>query len=169
VNPVTLTTPSGAPAGTVDEDGYRYVRLTLTPGGRAILIRSHRVIWALVTGKWPKHDLDHHDRDPGNNRFENLREATNGQNRQNEDLSSRNTSGVKGVRWHKLAEKWQARIDRLHLGLFDTFRDACIARFDAEIAHHPFRAMPKPLDPMKIIPDGVMVTGVWKVASKRAE
>ena len=54
----------------------------------------------------------------------------------------------------------------MHLGLHDTFAAACEVRIAAEMVLHPFRVKPPPVDPLTFIPDGVMVTGVWKVEGK---
>jgi hypothetical protein len=58
----------------------------------------------------PKGDLDHINRDPSDNRFCNLREATPKQNGANTRVPASSTSGANGVCWHKLARKWQVSI-----------------------------------------------------------
>ena len=55
---------------------------------------------------------------------------------------------------------------RFLLGHFDTFDHACQARIGAESVLHPFRRKPKPLDRMKIIPDGALATGVYSFTGK---
>ena len=56
---------------------------------------AHVLIWALMTGAWPSQSVDHKDRDPWNNRWLNLREASPAQQCQNR---RRTTSLPKGVR-----------------------------------------------------------------------
>lgn len=97
----------------------------------------HRLIWIYHNGSIPEgYQIDHKDRDKSNNRIENLRPATNSQNQMNGFLSTKNTSGVKGVHWHSQRRKWYAYImidgKRLYLGYFDTFEDAVAARLTAE-------------------------------------
>lgn len=50
--------------------------------------------------------------------------------------NSKNTSGFKGVYWHKRLKKWQGRIqfkgESIHLGYFDNKQDAINARKEAE-------------------------------------
>lgn len=71
---------------------------------------AHRLAWFYMTGSMPKNQIDHINRVRSDNRFSNLREATNGQNRANTVSSSRH--GLKGVTHKKwLKEKpWEARI-----------------------------------------------------------
>lgn len=55
-------------------------------------------------------------------------------------LSSRNTSGHKGVYWEKSRKKWNARIGyrkkSINLGYFDEKEDAIKARKEAEEKYH---------------------------------
>lgn len=113
-------------------NGIRYRRVRVS--GR--LYYAHRLAWLIVTGEWPKGQVDHEDGDGLNNRWENLRDATHQQNQQNRKLSRNNTSGVTGVCRHKLTGKWQTKIkvngkDK-HLGLFEDLEDAASARKEAE-------------------------------------
>jgi len=59
---------------------------------------------------------------PLDNRRANLRPATKSQNGANRGPTRLNTSGYKGVFWHKRGRKWQAQIivnqTAIHLGLF---------------------------------------------------
>lgn len=75
--------------------------------------------------------VDHINGNPTDNRKENLRECTLSQNQGNRKLNENNTSGYKGVRWHKAAKKWQARINyknaEIYLGLFKTAELAALA------------------------------------------
>ena len=84
--------------------------------------RAHRVIWAMQTGACPVHHIDHVDGNPSNNRMENLREATHGENSYNRGRQNNNTSGYKGVSWSATNKKWRAQIvkngKRRHLGYF---------------------------------------------------
>lgn len=54
--------------------------------------------------------VDHIDGDGLNNTRSNLRLATQSQNMGNQGRSIANTSGFKGVSWHKGRGKWQAQI-----------------------------------------------------------
>ncbi len=93
--------------------------------------RLHLIIWKMMTGVDPDHEVDHHDLDKGNNRWDNLRAATRSQNAANIAITSRNTSGFKGVSFYRPSGKWRATIrkdGRLHfLGDFDTKEEAYAA------------------------------------------
>jgi len=85
--------------------------------------RSHRLAWFYMTSEWPSHEIDHKNMIRHDNRWENLRAATASQNHANRKLASLNTSGLKGVSWHKHTRKWRATIKcrqkTRHLGIFD--------------------------------------------------
>jgi hypothetical protein len=87
-------------AGCVRPDGYRRVTIDYAP------YLASRLIWLWMTGAWPQHQVDHEDRDPKNNRWSNLRDFTPAQNMRNQGPRSNSTSGVRGVSWHKRAQKW---------------------------------------------------------------
>lgn len=82
---------------------------------------------------------DHKDRNPLNNRRHNLRPANQQENCRNHSKSNTNTSGVIGVGWHKVFNKWQSRIyinkKAIHLGYFDSKDDAIKARLNAEFKY----------------------------------
>jgi len=100
---------------------------------------AHRVVFALVHGRFPNEQIDHIDGDRRNNRPENLREVSDAENKRNSARPSHNTSGVMGVSWHKASGKWRARIRAqgklVHLGLFRDFDEAVRARKAAEREH----------------------------------
>ena len=71
---------------------------------------------------WLPETVDHIDRDPTNDRIENLRAATRRQQNANKDKWANTSSAFKGVSWNKQYSKWQARIKleskHKHLGYF---------------------------------------------------
>lgn len=98
---------------------------------------AHRLAWLYVTGKWPAVEVDHKDRDRANNAWKNLREATRKQNAENKPaVAANNTSGTKGVSFHRRFQRWRAFIGHegkaRHLGYFDTEAEARAARSAAE-------------------------------------
>jgi hypothetical protein len=105
----------------------------------------HRVIWKLVTGKDPKAEIDHADNDRQNNRWRNLREATESENLHNMKTPRHNTSGYKGVTWDKNRSKWMAKIQvsgrTTNLGRYSNRKEAHAAymagavKYYGEFAH----------------------------------
>lgn len=96
-------------AGSSDQTGY--VRIWIDRNRYL----AHRLAWLYVHGEWPKHHLDHKNRDRSDNRISNLRQASPTQNAINRKLPQ-------GV--HPVGNRFQARIsvdgDRRHLGCFST-------------------------------------------------
>jgi HNH endonuclease len=157
---------AGKIAGTFSKkNGYWMVAMTFA--GRVRLVKNHRIIFALVHGRWPVDQLDHENRDRGANQIGNLRESTQAENTQNTSLRSDNKSRVKGVHWDRDRGKWFAAIGvagrHRALGRFEHFKDAVKARREAEIQHHPFRVV-KPLHPLDYMPPLAFVTDVWRIA-----
>ena len=130
----------GSKAGHLSKDGYVDIRI------KKRLYPAHRLAWLMMTGNWPDNFIDHINRIKSDNRFVNLREATKAENAQNTDLPSNNTSGYKGVVWHKPNKNWCAQIfinkKHIHLGSFENLQDAINARIEAEkefFTHSPLR------------------------------
>lgn len=79
---------------------------------------------------------DHRNRNPLDNRRGNLRKSTQEENTRNKSKQSNNSSGVSGVGWMARLQKWRARItyneQKIYLGVFESKKDAIIARLKAE-------------------------------------
>jgi hypothetical protein len=88
--------------------------------------KTHKVQMISMTSEVlrvePKTKIDHKDRNPLNNTKSNLRICTHKENARNASVRSDNTSGYKGVSYHKLINKWAAQIFYNHkqhnLGFF---------------------------------------------------
>jgi len=126
----------GREAGCVGNKGYRRVKIN------NVEYATHRLVWMYTYGVWPMKQLDHIDRDPLNNRVNNLREADTAQNRQNINRPRSNTSGYLGVTWNKCVNKWQAVIGVggvcKYLGVFTTPEAAHEAYLAAKAKLHTF-------------------------------
>ena len=94
------------PAGFNNGRGYTLVTVD------RVTWPAHRIIWEWCHGVCLTSDdeIDHIDGDRGNNRIENLRKATRAQNQWNAKVRKDNTSGFKGVSWHKKQQAWTANI-----------------------------------------------------------
>ena len=100
-------------------------------------------IHRIIAGKMNldlRNQIDHIDRNPLNNQRNNLRAATGSRNQANSNISVANTSGYKGVCWHKKQKKWIAQIcvsrEHIHLGTFDTPEEASEAYNQAADHYH---------------------------------
>lgn len=112
-------------AGHVDFKGY----VAIIIDGKRFL--AHRIVWKFQTGDEPVDQIDHKDGNRSNNRFENLRECSNGENIANSKIRIDNKSGVKGVSWDAARSKWVANISKdsvqHRLGRFETIEQAAAA------------------------------------------
>lgn len=95
---------SGKIAGCYHADGH--LQIVIRPWH----YKGHVLAWIIMTGQFPKNEIDHINGDRRDNRWENLRAATHRQNILNSKLRIDNTSGFKGVVWDKRRHKWISRI-----------------------------------------------------------
>ncbi|MCY7423508.1 HNH endonuclease [Bacillus amyloliquefaciens] len=116
------------------ENGY--AMRSYRKDGRYRKDRMHRVVVNAPSG----FDVDHINGNKLDNRRENLRIATRSQNNANKRMQSNNTSGYRGVNWHKQRRKWVAKIqvDRksIHLGLYEKKEDAARAYNKAAVLYY---------------------------------
>lgn len=123
----------GDPVTSTNDNGY--LRLCL----RYKKYYLHRLAWLYMTGEWPLFQIDHKNTIRADNRWDNLREATNKFNNENRRSAHRTSiSGLLGVRKRK--NKFLARIfadgKERHLGAFDTPELAHAAYVDAKRQLH---------------------------------
>ncbi len=85
-------------------------------------------------------ETDHKNHDTLDNRGGNLRDSSRNQNTQNRGKPKNNTSGYKGVSWHKHWKKWQAYISvdrkRIYLGYYADSWEAALAYDEAAKKYH---------------------------------
>lgn len=121
VSPVVTV---GDRAGSVYANGYRYIQVYGED------YRAGRLAWFFMTGEDPTEFIDHINRIRDDDRFENLRKATNSQNQANAFWTT-NTSGFRGVSWIKSRGKWAASITvdghQRNLGRYQTRIEAAKA------------------------------------------
>lgn len=121
---------AGCEAFTASKDGYKIGSIF------GILLRAHRVIWAMKTERWPDGEIDHINGDKSDNRFCNLRLVSRSINQRNRRIQINNTSGYTGVVFDKRRKKWIAQIGinktNKYLGQFDDKFDAVMARLISE-------------------------------------
>jgi hypothetical protein len=97
-----------------------------------VMYPAHRIAYIMYHGDFPLHMyIDHINGDRLDNRVLNLRLVTNKQNAENTARNKSNSSGFKGVHWHKRLMKWAANIRtnyyKKHLGYFDRADEAYAA------------------------------------------
>src|SRR6185312_5937691 len=86
-----LTVVAGSPAGAFDRLGYKRIFIL----GKSY--QAAQLAYFLTNGVWPTAHRDHINGVSDDDRWENLRPATISQNGINKTISSRNTTGAKGV------------------------------------------------------------------------
>lgn len=120
---------AGAVAGMVNSQGYRVIKV------RGSGYMAHRLAWFFTNGVWPSDEIDHINGNRDDNRIANLREASRADNNRNVAMRRDNSSGRKGVTWHK--GRWYAQIQRdgkkIYLGSFTDLDAAANAYRAAEI------------------------------------
>lgn len=99
----------------------------------------HRLIFMMFYGYLPK-KIDHIDGNPINSTIENLRKANDAENSYNAKLRKDNTTGCKGVIWHKWAKKWRvivkANKNVAYSGYFDDLELADLVSQEARDKYH---------------------------------
>ena len=111
---------------------YHFVGTSIIVNGKRTTLPIHKLII--------QEDLvDHVDRNPFNNKKDNLRSATTQQNATNKSIMSTNKSGFIGVRWNNEINKWTVNIcvdyKSRYIGSFNYITDAVIARLKAELQY----------------------------------
>ena len=124
-----------APIGKVVGDGKSvddYVLVSIQ--GKRYL--AHRLAVLYMIGRWPTKDVDHKNGRKNDNRWRNLRPATNAENHRNIGVRSNNTSGITGVTWDSSRERWKVHIKAdgkfMNLGRYRSFTKAWTVRVLAE-------------------------------------
>jgi len=101
---------------------------------------AHRLAFFYVNGVWPKHEIDHINGDPGDNRIANLRDVPRVLNAQNRYLARRDsTTGLQGI--ERRRDRWLVSIGvngkKRYLGSFGSPEEAVRFRDQAKAELHP--------------------------------
>lgn len=110
--------PAGSIAGSIHKEGYRVIHLD------GYIYRAAQLAWLYMTDRWPLTLVDHENRIRDDDRWSNLRLATDKQSVHNRILP--NKHGVRGV--SKKRNLWRARImvdgKSQHIGYYATKEEA---------------------------------------------
>lgn len=122
---------AGDEAGCFDRG---YIRIKI----KGVIYPAHALAWLHYYGEWPTL-VDHINRNPTDNRIENLRVTSLSQNRANSCIRKKgNKSGLKGVMYNPDMNKWFVRIGingkYKYLGSWEDKRDAAMA-YDAALVN----------------------------------
>lgn len=132
---------AGKISGYIDDYGYRVLNLD---GNRR---SQHRLAYLYMTGDYPVNQIDHVNGDRSDNRWCNLRPATDSQNRQNMKKKAGTKSRFQGVTWFPRDGTWMSRIGinykSVFLGYFKTEEEAHQAYVSAKTQHHTFQPTPR--------------------------
>lgn len=103
---------------------------------------KHRTIrmHVMINQTPPGMDTDHINGDKLDNRWENLRTCTRSNNARNGKVRSTNTSGYKGIYWHKRDKAWRVQLmsggKKKFIGNYRNIEAAIKARDTAYLTHH---------------------------------
>ena len=116
-----------------DVAGYKTTKGYIDISFNGKLYKAHRLAWFYLYKKFPIKDLDHINRNPSDNRINNLREVSSAENAQNKD--------VRGYSFSKKSNKWRSAIvvntKKVNLGCFVTEEEAHEAYIKAKRKYHP--------------------------------
>ena len=109
-------------AGRIMDNGRRQIRIS------GYFFYSSRLAWLYMTGSWPQDQIDHVNRIKDDDRWENLREASQSQNSYNRGWCE-NNGDMRGIR--PCGKQFAVNIGGYYLGLFVTLDAAIEARNEA--------------------------------------
>lgn len=112
----------GDPAGRITNQGRRQIRIA------SGFYYASRLAWLYMTGEWPKDQIDHINRIKDDDRWENLREATQSQNSYNRAWAEE-SGDLRGIRW--CGNQFAVSIGGRYLGLHKTIEEAIEVRDSA--------------------------------------
>jgi len=125
----------GQIVGTYGNHGYLVCKF----GKKIELV--HKIVYALYYGVFPEkpYIIDHKNRNKLDNTKDNLRLCTFSENLSNK-ISYNNTSGCKGVTWHKQNKRWRVALNyqkkKYNFGCYESFEKAKEICMEARVKLH---------------------------------
>jgi hypothetical protein len=120
-----------------DRAGYTDSRPYLIIEFERRTYKAHRLAFLLMTGHWPRHEVDHVDGDTLNNKWSNLRDVTHSENCRNRKQQWNNTSGQAGVHKHAQRNLWIVTFCSEYVGVFKSKEEAVAAAKAARSGWRP--------------------------------
>ena len=124
----------GDPIGRINSHGYMQISID------GVLHMAHRLAWMHVHLSHPAMDIDHRNLNKADNRFSNLRMASEIENGYNIPMKATNKAGFKGVYMRKKTGSWCAECKvnkkKYWLGTYKTAQEAGKAYDDFAKANH---------------------------------
>ena len=118
-----------------DVDNVKKDKWRLSSNGY-IMNQNDKLLHRVLMGTREGYVVDHINKDKFDNRKSNLRNCSQSLNILNSKISKDNTSGIKGVDFHKASGKWRARIkyngENKYLGIYENKEEAIKVRKEAE-------------------------------------
>ncbi len=124
---------AGTVAGSPNNEGYIQIRVD------RVLYKAHRLAWLYMKGAHPPAEVDHRNRKRADNRWRNLRLASESEQAFNRTPRKNQATPVVGVRQRESGRyivRIQAEGKRVCIGTFDTLAEATRQRKLAEMLHH---------------------------------
>lgn len=90
--------------------------------------QAHRIIWMMKTGSFPDNFIDHINGDGHDNRWSNLRAATQSQNNMNRRTPKNNKLGIKCVFYDKSKDRYVVKICKKLISRHKTLQEAIHAK-----------------------------------------
>jgi len=107
---------AGFRAGTQDSTGRRKIKIL----GKTY--KEHRIIFLIMTGRYPNGQIDHIDHDPSNNEWSNIRECNQYVNARNlPKRKDKKTSRHTGVSMHSRDKNYRVRINKPDGGVYTKY------------------------------------------------
>ena len=123
----------GSVAGNISSQGYRVI----TVNGKEY--RAARLAFLYMEGYFPEYEVDHVNRNKSDDMWKNLKHVSHSCNMKNRGVMRNNKSGIPGVQLYKADGTWAVVISsnkkRFFCGYFQSFKDAVVARWEAEKKH----------------------------------
>lgn len=117
-------TKANKPIGSIAGSGNNYITIQIDNKR----YRAHRLAFLYMLGRLPKDEVDHIDRNPLNNAWNNLREVSHAENQLNKSNNINKRSGFTYITGRSSTHRWVVRLGKKYnekyLGAYGTIEEA---------------------------------------------